>query len=106
VGLIFPNPLAGFVLGSTIGAGAGALTGSLIDYGINDDFIKSLAETIPSNSPALFILVRKAQPEKILAELPGVKGKVLRTFLLPEQEKKLKEALEGATAHVRMTIFT
>jgi uncharacterized membrane protein len=76
-----------------------ALTGSLIDYGINDDFIKSLAETIPPNSSALFILVRKAQPEKILAELPGVKGKVLRTSLSPEQEKKLKEALEGATAH-------
>lgn len=43
VGLVFLNPLAGFVLGSTIGAGTGALTGSLIDYGINDDFIKSLA---------------------------------------------------------------
>jgi uncharacterized membrane protein len=98
VGLVFLNPLAGFVLGSTIGAGAGALTGSLIDHGINDDFIKSLAETIPPNSSALFILVRKAQPEKVLAELSGVKGKVLRTSLSPEQEKKLQEALEGATA--------
>ena len=88
VGLVFLNPLAGFVLGSTIGAGAGALTGSLIDYGINDDFIKSLAETIPSNSSALFILVRKAQPEKILAELPGVKGKVLRTSLLHRNRRK------------------
>jgi uncharacterized membrane protein len=64
VGLVFLNPLAGLVLGSTIGAGAAALTGSLIDYGINDHFIESLAETIPPNSSALFILVRKAQPER------------------------------------------
>ncbi|HEV7929569.1 MAG TPA: DUF1269 domain-containing protein, partial [Nitrosospira sp.] len=90
--------LAGFVLGGAIGAGAGALSGSLVDYGINDDFIKSLGETIPPNSSALFILVRKVQPEKVLAELSGVKGKVLRTSLSPEQEKKLQEALEGATA--------
>jgi uncharacterized membrane protein len=88
--------LAGLVLGSAIGVGAGALSGSLSDYGINDDFIKSLAETIPPNSSALFILVRKVQPEKVLAELSGVKGKVLRTSLSPEQEKKLQQALEDA----------
>ena len=50
VGFLFLNPLSGFVLGSGIGVGAGALSGSLSDYGINDDFIKSLAETIPPNS--------------------------------------------------------
>jgi len=83
--------------GSAIGAGAGALSGSLVDYGINDDFVKSLAETIPPNSSALFILVRKVQPEKVLAELSGVKGKVLRTSLSPEQEKKLQEALADST---------
>jgi len=36
-------------------------------------------------------------PEKVPAELKGVKGKVLRTSLSPEQEKKLQEALQGAT---------
>jgi uncharacterized membrane protein len=96
VGFLFLNPLAGFVLGSAIGVGAGALSGSLSDYGINDDFIKSLAETIPPNSSALFILVRKVQPEKVLAELSGVKGKVLRTSLSPEQEKKLQQALQDS----------
>ena len=98
VGLLFLNPIAGFVLGGAFGVGAGALSGSLSDYGINDDFIKSLSETIPVNSSALFILVRKAQPEKVLAELSGVRGKVLRTSLSPDQEKKLQEALQGSTA--------
>jgi uncharacterized membrane protein len=98
VGLLFLNPFAGFVLGGAIGVGAGALTGSLMDYGINDDFIKSLGGTIPNNSSALFILVRKAQPERVLAELSGITGKVLRTSLSPDQERKLQEALASSTA--------
>jgi uncharacterized membrane protein len=98
VGLLFLNPIAGFVLGGAFGVGAGALSASLSDYGINDDFIKSLSETIPVNSSALFILVRKVQTEKVLAELSGVRGKVLRTSLSPDQEKKLQEALQGSSA--------
>src|SRR3569623_481532 len=98
VGLLFLNPIAGFVLGGALGVGAGALSGSLSDYGINDDFIKSLSETIPVNSSALFILVRKVQTERVLAELSGVRGKVLRTSLSPDQEKKLQEALQGSSA--------
>jgi uncharacterized membrane protein len=98
VGLVFLNPAAGFLIGGMIGAGAGALSGSLSDYGIPDDFIRSLAETIPVNSSALFILARKVQPEKILAELSDVKGKVLRTTLSPDQEKRLREALAAPMA--------
>jgi uncharacterized membrane protein len=97
VGMLFLNPAAGLLIGSMIGAGAGALSGSLSDYGIPDDFIRSLAETIPVNSSALFILARKVQPEKILAELSDVKGKVLRTTLSPDQEKRLREALAAPT---------
>ncbi len=95
VGLLFLNPTAGFLIGSMFGAGAGALSGSLGDYGIADDFIKSLSETIPPNSSALFVLARKVEPEKVLAELSDVKGKVLRTTLSPDQEKRLREALAG-----------
>jgi uncharacterized membrane protein len=98
VGLLFLNPLLGFVTGSVLGIGTGALAGSLTDYGINDDFIKSIAETIPHNSSALFILVRKAQPEKVLAELSGTQGKVIHTSLSPEQEKRLQTALSGTVA--------
>jgi uncharacterized membrane protein len=95
LGLLFMNPLAGFVIGGAIGAGTGALSGSMVDYGIDDGFIRSLGETIPTNSSALFVLVRKAQPEKVLAELSGVRGRVLRTSLSPEQEKRLQEALSA-----------
>lgn len=95
VGLLFLNPLAGLAIGGVVGAGTGALSGSLADYGIDDAFIKSLASTLPSESSALFILIRKAQPEKVLAEFAGVQARVLKTSLSPEQEKKLQEALSS-----------
>ncbi|WP_448951911.1 DUF1269 domain-containing protein [Labrys neptuniae] len=98
VGLLFLNPLAGFAIGGAVGAGVGALSGSLADYGIDDDFIKSLGETIPNNSSALFVLVRKVQPEKVLAEFTGLQGRVIKTSLSPEQEKELQEALSAAPA--------
>lgn len=98
VGLLFLNPLAGFAIGGTVGAGVGALSGSLADYGIDDDFIKSLGQTIPNNSSALFVLVRKVQPEKVLAEFHGLKGRVIKTSLSPEQEQKLQEALSATPA--------
>jgi uncharacterized membrane protein len=101
VGMMFLNPVAGFLIGGVFGAGGGALSGSLTDYGIDDDFIRSLGETIPTNSSALFILVRNAQPERVLAELSDVKGKVLRTSLSPQQEQQLQKALSGETPAVQ-----
>ena len=46
----------------------------MIDYGINDDFIKSIGDTLQPDTSALFLLIRKSQPEKVLAELSGFKG--------------------------------
>jgi uncharacterized membrane protein len=96
VGLLFLNPLVGLVTGGALGAGAGALSGKLADYGINDDFIRQIGETLPSNSSALFVLVRKAQPEKVLSELSRFRGRVIRSSLSPEQEARLQAALSGS----------
>ena len=68
----------------------------MIDYGINDDFIKSIGDTLKPETSALFLLIRKSQPEKVLAELSGFKGRVIRSSLSPEQEAKLQAALESA----------
>jgi uncharacterized membrane protein len=98
VGLLFLNPLAGFAVGGLLGAGTGALSGSLIDYGINDDFIRQIAESLQPSTSALFVLVRKAQPEKVMAELSGFRGRVIRSSLSPEQESRLQTALSGSAA--------
>jgi uncharacterized membrane protein len=96
VGLLFLNPLLGLVAGGALGAGAGALSGTLADYGINDEFIRQIGETLQPNTSALFVLVRKAQPEKVLRELSGFRGRVIRSSLSPEQEARLQAALSGS----------
>jgi uncharacterized membrane protein len=68
-GLLFLNPLAGMAVGGLAGAGFGGLSGSMADYGINDEFIKELGKTIPRGSSALFFLVRKSTPDKVLPEI-------------------------------------
>jgi uncharacterized membrane protein len=92
IGLIFLNPL----LGAAVGAAAGAASGALTDVGINDKFMKDLAAAMNPDSSALFVLVRKATPDKVLAELQGSGGKVLKTSLSHDDEAKLQAAMSAA----------
>lgn len=92
IGLIFLNPL----LGAAVGASAGAVSGALSDIGINDNFMKELADTMNRGSSTLFVLVRKVTPDKVLDELKGTGGKVLKTSLSHDDETKLQEALSAA----------
>jgi uncharacterized membrane protein len=92
VGLLFLNPL----LGMAVGAGAGAVSGALTDVGINDEFMKELARNFKNGSSLLFALVRKVTPDKVLAELQGTGGNVIKTSLTHEQEEKLQAALNAA----------
>jgi uncharacterized membrane protein len=98
IGLLFLNPLAGLLTGAVFGAGAGALSGALLDYGIDDAFIRSLGATIQPGSSALFVLVRRATPDKVLPELRPFGGTVLRTSLSTEQEARLRQALQKVQA--------
>ena len=93
VGLLFLNPLAGMAIGGIAGAGVGALSGSLTDYGIRDDFIRKLGETIPEGSSALFVLFRSVTEDKVLPEIEPYKPRVLKTSLSNEAEEKLRAAL-------------
>jgi len=92
IGLIFLNPL----LGAAVGATAGAVSGALTDVGINDKFMKELAETLNPGNSALFVLVRKATPDKVLEEVKGTGGKILKTSLSHDDEAKLQAALNAA----------
>jgi uncharacterized membrane protein len=95
IGMIFLNPL----LGAAVGAGAGALSGALTDIGISNDMMKSFAESFKPGCSALFVLVRKATGDKVLAGLSEFtgKGKVLQTSLTKDKEEELKAVIEGAS---------
>jgi uncharacterized membrane protein len=72
------------------------LSGSLSDYGIRDDFVKKLGETIPEGSSALFVLFKRVNEDKVLPEIEPYKPRVLRTSLSNEAEKRLSAELSKA----------
>lgn len=96
IGLIFLMPLAG----AAIGAASGAISGALTDTGINDKFMKEVAESLQPDNAALFLLIRKFTADKVLADLEGVGGTVLRTSFDHTQEEALRAALAGVKAAV------
>jgi uncharacterized membrane protein len=89
IGLLFFVPLAG----AAVGAGIGALVGRFTDYGIDDAFMKGLSEQMKPGSSAIFVLVRKVTPDKVIAEVSKYGGTVLRTSLSKEAEERLQSAL-------------
>ncbi|MEM8673205.1 MAG: DUF1269 domain-containing protein [Cyanobacteria bacterium P01_G01_bin.67] len=96
IGLLFLHPLLGVVAG----VATGALGGVLTDIGIDDEFIKDLAQTLEPGTSALFLLVQKVTPDKVLDELRPLEGKLLRTSLSKSDEASLKAALEKAQVEV------
>jgi uncharacterized membrane protein len=91
VGLLFLDPLAGMAIGGIAGASVGTLPGSLSDYGIRDDFIRKLGETIPEGSSALFVLFRSVTEDKVLPEIEACKPRVLKTSLSNQAESGAKQ---------------
>jgi len=88
IGLIFLHPML-----AIFGAAVGAISGALTDIGIDDNFIREIGDTIEPGTSAIFILVKKSTPDKVLDELSKFEGKVLRTSLSKEDEAKLQAAL-------------
>jgi len=92
IGLIFLHPL----LGLAAGLASGALSGALTDAGIDDDFMKKLASELKPGSSVLFVLIKQLTPDKVLAELEGTGGRLLKTSLSHEDEAKLQAVLDAA----------
>ncbi len=94
VGLLFFGPFFG--VGTLAGAAAGAVSGALSDVGINNDFMRKLSEDFKPGTSALFVLVRKSTPDKVVQEIKKYGGTVLHTSLSHEDEAKLQAALDEA----------
>ncbi|PSF37912.1 hypothetical protein C7H19_08005 [Aphanothece hegewaldii CCALA 016] len=91
IGTLFFMPL----LGAAVGAASGAIGGALSDIGVDDQFMKDLGETLQPGTSALFVLVTKVTPDKVLEEVAPYGGKVLRTSLTKDQEAELQEILNN-----------
>lgn len=93
IGMMFLNPLVGVA----VGAGAGAISGSLTDVGVNDRFMRELAENFKPGCGAVFVLVRKLTGDKLLDGLSEFRGRghVIQTSLVKDQEESLRTFLEA-----------
>ncbi len=92
IGVLFMNPL----IGVAAGAASGALAGALTDVGVNDRFMKDLAEQkLEPGQAVLFVLVKKVTGDKVLEALKGVGGTILQTSLDHTREDALRKALAG-----------
>jgi uncharacterized membrane protein len=94
IGFIFMMPLAG----AALGAAGGAVGGALVDAGINDRFMKDVAQTLQSGNAALFPMIRKMTADKVLAAVQGVGGTVMRTSFDHTKEQALRDALAAHAA--------
>ena len=88
-GLIFFVPF----FGMAIGAAMGALAGHFNDYGIDDDFIKTVREKVTEGTSALFLMTSDAVMDKVAEQMKatGLEFEIISTNLSNEQEQKLKE---------------
>ncbi|MCH7232267.1 DUF1269 domain-containing protein [Glycomyces sp. L485] len=74
IDLLFFMPL----LGMAVGAGAGALSGSAADLGVDDDFMRELGRKLDPGNAAVFALVRQASRDKVVEELADMDGRLIQ----------------------------
>ena len=99
IGWLFAGPI-GLAVGTAVGAGLGALSGYSVDYGINDEFIKSLSKDVEPCCSALFVLARSLTVDKLIEELQGSGGSILKTSLPSDIESRLQQALSTSVANM------
>jgi uncharacterized membrane protein len=72
------------------------VAGRLTDVGINDNFMKEVAQSLESGEAALFLLVRKMTADRVMEGLQGMGGKIMRSSFDETKEDMLRAALAGA----------
>ena len=92
IGLIFLNPLGGFLVGTV----SGAIAGHFTKYGITKEYMQQIQAAIQPGQSALFILADSVKIDRVVPMLTQYHPKVVRTSLTTEQEEKLKDAFGGA----------
>jgi uncharacterized membrane protein len=92
VGTLFGGPI-GAVIGGVAGGASGALYGRLVDMGLDDNWVRQMADWIDPGTSALLLLVGDARLDEVLGELRRFEGQVVTTTLPDEVRERLEEAL-------------
>jgi uncharacterized membrane protein len=87
-GLLFFVPFFGLA----IGAAMGGLAGAFADYGIDDNFIKSVRSQVTEGTSALFLMTSDAVQDKVKEAFKGQKFELIASNLTKAQEENLRAA--------------
>ena len=87
-GMLIGGPVGGLIVGATVGA----ISGAMKDYGIEDKFIRQVADGLAPNSSALFLMTTEGKPE-LMDELEAHQAVVMSTTVAPDVERRLRDAL-------------
>lgn len=101
IGALFFVPVAGLL----VGAATGAIAVKLANLGIDEQFVKDLSAQLQPNSSAIFILVRKVSPDKVIAAIRPYGGTILQTTLSQEAEDDLKANLKASQGSEHLERF-
>ena len=108
VGALFVVPAAGVALGAAelvaaavpaVAAAAGAAGASsafsslLKDSGLADSEVKEQAQALKPGEAGLFVLIKEMKTDKVLADLAGIGGRVVRTTFDEATERAFRAAL-------------
>ena len=87
--LTFIFPPAGMV----VGAALGAAVGSTLDTGVSPKFVDEVKATLQPGRSALFLVIKEAHADPVLAALREFHGDVIQTTLDSETEEALRQTL-------------
>jgi uncharacterized membrane protein len=94
-GLLFGALFFAPFLGVAIGAGLGAIMGRVTKAGVDNDFQDQVRDLLKPGTSALFLMVDKVTPDRVVDALSQYGGTVLKSSLSQEGEKELRDALHG-----------
>lgn len=88
---------AGSLGGVALGASLGAIDAGTWkeDYGISEDFVQRVGALLQPLDSAVFVLVRKVNPDGVAEAFRGYGGTVLRTSLSEKQRARVEKTLQA-----------
>jgi uncharacterized membrane protein len=84
------------LLGIAIGAAAGAAVGAAMDTGVSGAFVNDVKTALRPGRSALFLVIKEAELDAVMAAMRPYRGEVIQTTLPDEAERALRDALARA----------
>jgi uncharacterized membrane protein len=90
-GMLFFVPFLGMIVGGAMGA----MMGGMAKVGLKKEYLERVRDVVKPGTSALFMVIQKVTPDKVIEALKPYGGEVLRTSLSEDAEQRLREAMQG-----------